>query len=397
VYSAPLDLCVKCFLNAVLLFTDDHPASRRLDDVRLVNNDAESTVTSIVLVRTQLDMGISVLTADAREMMNAKDDTGFASGFGRDLNLPRGRQESSTRLSSTFSGSTAEQLRKSLVLSQIAADYGSGTSTRDPLLRTSLGRDVTKDASDDRTSRAGDYKTGGRDAEGSMSRQRAGSLTKSGSPSKSFSQTISGVSGLKLDDYDNRRDSSRSPKSSDTGARAAPVIKLSLLSGSSTSQKLGKYSSTSSGSKTSEGIGAKGHSPLRHEDRDEDHGLQSLPADLSKHPSYRERFLQGEGKKDEECVICLSRVRNPKALKCGHVFCSSCIDEHFKKSKPSCPTCGSIYGRVQGTQPRDGKMSYVIDRSRTLPGYENEDGMIEITYYFPDGVQQVCILRKILN
>ena len=88
--------------------------------------------------------------------------------------------------------------------------------------------------------------------------------------------------------------------------------------------------------------------------------------------------------KDDECPICLSDFTNKKTLdKCGHSFCTKCIDKAFSDKK-RCPVCGVVYGLLMGNQP-PGKM-FVSHTSINLPGYES-CGCITITYQFEDGVQ----------
>ena len=88
-----------------------------------------------------------------------------------------------------------------------------------------------------------------------------------------------------------------------------------------------------------------------------------------------------------KCVICMDTFRNPKTLtKCGHIFCTDCIDQCFK-IKPVCPVCSVPYGILTGTQP-EGEMRTEVNRYPNLPGYDN-CGYIQINYRFPDGIQQV--------
>lgn len=68
VYGAPLDTSVRCFLDAILIFTLHQGSKRRLTDVHLVNNDAESTVKSVMQVQALLEHGIRGLTNDAVKM-----------------------------------------------------------------------------------------------------------------------------------------------------------------------------------------------------------------------------------------------------------------------------------------------------------------------------------------
>ncbi|XP_028398979.1 uncharacterized protein LOC114522487 [Dendronephthya gigantea] len=89
--------------------------------------------------------------------------------------------------------------------------------------------------------------------------------------------------------------------------------------------------------------------------------------------------------KDNECPICLSDFIKKKTLhKCGHSFCTECIDKAFDDKK-RCPVCGEVYGLLTGNQP-PGKM-FVSNTSMKLPGYESCGGTITITYKFENGVQ----------
>ncbi|KAL3864977.1 hypothetical protein ACJMK2_006617 [Sinanodonta woodiana] len=92
---------------------------------------------------------------------------------------------------------------------------------------------------------------------------------------------------------------------------------------------------------------------------------------------------------DTVCPICLELMHKPKSLpKCNHKFCSACIDKYFKTCKPVCPQCGYVYGVIKGDQPKGGKMTYKIDKDMTVPGYEDAEGAIIITYEIPGGKQE---------
>ncbi|KAK7471615.1 hypothetical protein BaRGS_00035712, partial [Batillaria attramentaria] len=86
-----------------------------------------------------------------------------------------------------------------------------------------------------------------------------------------------------------------------------------------------------------------------------------------------------------QCSICLESVRVPKTLeKCGHTFCTACIDKSFQMTRPACPECQTLYGIIKGNQPENGKMKMHYERF-TLPGYP--PGILTITYNFPSGTQ----------
>lgn len=86
-----------------------------------------------------------------------------------------------------------------------------------------------------------------------------------------------------------------------------------------------------------------------------------------------------------DCPICMDKLSSPKILdKCGHTFCTDCINEQFKVKK-ACPICNTIYGVTSGDQP-DGTMTYRII-SLILPGFDSSTKTIEITYNIPGGIQ----------
>ena len=76
-------------------------------------------------------------------------------------------------------------------------------------------------------------------------------------------------------------------------------------------------------------------------------------------------------------------------IKCSHVFCRECITEFFK-TKPACPVCSTIYGKIYGDQPTDGIALVYIDPA-PLPGYSNDTYVIR--YEFPSGKQQVYLIH----
>ncbi|XP_046578582.1 uncharacterized protein LOC124286271 [Haliotis rubra] len=69
------------------------------------------------------------------------------------------------------------------------------------------------------------------------------------------------------------------------------------------------------------------------------------------------------------CIICLEGISNPKTLqRCGHVFCTDCINRLFARYKPVCPSCNMVYGVLTGNQP-EGIMDVAFSGEH-LPGYE---------------------------
>ena len=85
-----------------------------------------------------------------------------------------------------------------------------------------------------------------------------------------------------------------------------------------------------------------------------------------------------------KCAICLEGMTNPKALpKCGHSFCTECIDNAFKHQQ-KCPICGEVYGVLTGNQPQ-GQMT-ISTSNNYLPGC-GSSGTIIIHYSFHNGTQ----------
>lgn len=90
---------------------------------------------------------------------------------------------------------------------------------------------------------------------------------------------------------------------------------------------------------------------------------------------------------NDSCPICLCDFTGKKTLdKCGHSFCSACIDHSFSVVGPSCPVCQTIYGKISGQQP-PGIMS-IKREFYSLPGFSG-CGTYVLDYYIPDGTQKV--------
>lgn len=94
------------------------------------------------------------------------------------------------------------------------------------------------------------------------------------------------------------------------------------------------------------------------------------------------------------CSICMDIKKNPKNLhKCGHTFCTECIELAFQ-SKPACPICGMIYGKVTGDQPL-GSISMGKSFIFKLEGFNDSNGSIVVTYIFEDGWQGVSFISSL--
>ena len=92
----------------------------------------------------------------------------------------------------------------------------------------------------------------------------------------------------------------------------------------------------------------------------------------------------------DPCSICMDIPTNSITLeKCKHTFCKECIEQYFKKIQPNCPSCGIMYEKLPGNQPRNGTMR--ITRSKSgLSGYEGY-GTITIHYTINAGIQEVRV------
>ena len=68
-----------------------------------------------------------------------------------------------------------------------------------------------------------------------------------------------------------------------------------------------------------------------------------------------------------ECPICLDTMKDPRALKCKHKFCSNCLQQALDVSN-KCPVCQEPQGVLQGNQP-PGTMTVHYDSYTRIPGY----------------------------
>lgn len=88
---------------------------------------------------------------------------------------------------------------------------------------------------------------------------------------------------------------------------------------------------------------------------------------------------------NDTCTICLCDFTDRKTLKkCGHSFCSACINQSFSSVGPSCPICQTVYGKVIGLQP-PGTMT-VQRESKSLPGFPGCKHFV-VFYQIPSGIQ----------
>lgn len=91
---------------------------------------------------------------------------------------------------------------------------------------------------------------------------------------------------------------------------------------------------------------------------------------------------------DDDCPICLEKIKDIKQLECKHAFCHNCLIQSVKSIGLCCPVCRHIFGDMVGNQP-DGTMTIHI-MPLPLPGFY-KCGTIVINYSFPSGIQTVNV------
>ena len=70
-----VEVCAKCFLDAVLLYTFEHREKHFLKEVHLVNIDADTTANMVLALRQVLKKGMDLLTIEATEEMEKMQKT----------------------------------------------------------------------------------------------------------------------------------------------------------------------------------------------------------------------------------------------------------------------------------------------------------------------------------
>lgn len=442
VFGVPLDICVRSFLGAILIFSEQR-TSKNLQNISFINRDPEATVTTIVLLQTALESDLEELSSQAFEAYNRFKD--------KEIDIPKGRQErlgdyerdmaKKTSFSSSLyqrsptaslsTESTTKTPRRSSSLSRLSQrsptenkkeESHQAVSKRSSFLDTESSLDSRlRSSSNSRmepkrgASESNYLSQSSADRKGKSSRidqRSSGDPDASGLSDKKTWSTSSLGEGNERKDYETGLSakyttsvgaSLKSEK--DMFARTTPSLKQSLLTKTTDYKLKGAVKNAGTGSPTGkvrarrvddeEDLSEEDYktevkhtsSRTQKERQPTEYDLHRLPANLNRNSRVSESPLTAE--EAEKCAICLEVCKKPKALQtCKHTFCGRCIDAYFKKVKPACPVCGTIYGKVRGTQPKDGKMIDGVKHNVFLPGYENADGAIVIKYDFPSGMQQ---------
>ena len=401
VFGVPLDICVRSFLDALLIF-DNQRRSNSLREVHFINRDTDAVVTAIVLLQTALEGDMGTLLSQALEKFNRFQ--------AKELGIPKGRSERT--MDYGLGTASASSFSKSLFRGTSLGTPVDTESKTPPRRSSSLSR-ISKTVSADTSKGTKDD---------SLKAFNPKSSSDLGTGGTSPMQTPSGVTDTKTNttetntaDLITRLSKFSSPTSSPKSdrelmMRTTPNFKASLFSTTGATDykvkgikkpsdvtcsspsgkvRVNRHVDSHVGDQTvtgATGVSRLSPKPSAASNRDE-FGLHSLPADLGRPGAASKSTKTGEV---EKCLICLDTCKRPKTLElCKHVFCTKCIEEYFKKSKPSCPICGTIYGKLKGTQPRDGTMTHGVKHNVFLPGYERAEGTIVIKYMFPSGIQKV--------
>ena len=70
-----------------------------------------------------------------------------------------------------------------------------------------------------------------------------------------------------------------------------------------------------------------------------------------------------------QCPVCLEMLVNPARTKCGHIFCTACIEDWVAKrvnrGRVACPFC-QLQGVTNRTLERDPTMAELVVEVRRL-------------------------------
>jgi len=77
-----------------------------------------------------------------------------------------------------------------------------------------------------------------------------------------------------------------------------------------------------------------------------------------------------------QCPVCLDMLVNPARTKCGHVFCTACIEDYVakrgKRGRVACPSC-KVMGVTKRSLEADRSMAELVVEVRRLLQAEKED------------------------
>jgi len=114
--------------------------------------------------------------------------------------------------------------------------------------------------------------------------------------------------------------------------------------------------------------------------------------------SIRQALLdaeKGSAPDEEECAICMDVFETEgdncsvRLRGCGtHFYHAKCIQQQLHLNG-KCAVCNKHYVIMEGNQPKNGTMSYVVYPAGQMPlsGVPPNIGTICITYHFPSGIQ----------
>lgn len=387
IFQVPLDVCVFSFVEALFLFTSQHPTSVYLEKVNFVNNSPIIVLECVDYIKTILDKSHDDSLALALERFNnfAKPE---ASGYSRQQGKrdPKSPKENFSQtcferkllgLDKRPTERRASSLSRAVRQKSFSESEGdsfdkksedsrkSQSSPKPSLMRSnSFNSKKTSDKTDQQHSNNGSSKMGHRS--GSDSRTRPKSLTYD-SKTRSVPHFKPALNTTVF--------SREKPKRQGNNDRGTQSLHQPMRAVTTTKTKRKAYDD--------ELVATNRRSHEYDFDSDHSREFMSLPVNLKSDKMASEVETQ--------CPICLDEIISPKVLpRCKHEFCKDCIEEQFSRGKPVCPCCGMVYGTIRGDQPRGGRMSIEVRRNRQVPGFHCT-GAIAIRYDIPGGVQEVGI------
>ncbi|KAK3599399.1 hypothetical protein CHS0354_036414 [Potamilus streckersoni] len=451
IVGVPIHLCVRSFIDGLLIFINNRERKPQLHKIHLINNDLEGTQLTIVILQQLLEMGLNKLTREALNNCKKKHTKKTTTTKPkRSSSLPRNYKRESVSPTNDIDkeaetvtsprGRSSSVSRKKIASKPKETNSSASTQSSGPASTTCVISSQRTSSTSTQTSRSASAAntTSGR-SERDQDENRSSFPSRTGRDGKSDSCVRPFSAGPSLKSTGSSKSQIGPQDGGSVGqTKNPPLIKQSLFNqeptAASKKKEIGHLKRE---------IAAKAKSqPLKavHDSQDSDSNIESprsprgdnsddslgsprdatsekmfarrdlkppenmfssLPLDLEK-PSHKSNSKMAatlplglsqrhvvERDTDTVCPICLELMHMPKILpKCNHKFCSACIAKYFKMCKPVCPQCGYVYGIIKGDQPKGGKMTYKTDKNLTLSGYEDAEGAIIITYDIPGGKQE---------